>query len=145
MDVDVTLPVNRDVFVHIRIILGMVLGLSLTRLVSGMARFVQMLSVLLFPDQIDEYKGYADYFQSRRRWFYSFLAMIFVLDVIDTWIKGPEHFHALGLEYPIRQAVFALCSLVAVLTPSQRFQAVFVTVGVVYQTTWIFRQFNVLN
>ncbi|GAB1576294.1 hypothetical protein [Bordetella petrii] len=199
MDVEVASPINRDVFVHIRTILGMVLGLSMARLVNGLARFVQhprrgqiylvhigwvaflllslvhfwwfefglsslrhwtfeiylflilytivfaMLSILLFPDQIDEYKGYEDYFQSRRRWFYSFLALIFVLDVIDTWIKGPEHFRALGLEYPIRQAVFALFSLVAVFTPSQRFQAAFVTVGVVYQATWIFRQFDVLN
>jgi hypothetical protein len=36
-----TPAVHPDVFVHIRIIVGMVLGLSLTRLVTGLTRFVQ--------------------------------------------------------------------------------------------------------
>lgn len=188
-----------DVFIHVRIILGMVLGLSLTRLVTGLARFVQhpnrehiypvhigwvvfmlsaithfwwfefglsslrrwtfeiyfflilytilfaMLSALLFPDRMDEYKGFEDYFQSRRQWFYGLLALIFVFDVVDTLIKGVDHFQSLGLEYPIRQAGFALCSIIAIFTPSKRYQAIFVTVGVIYQFFWILRQFEVLN
>jgi hypothetical protein len=32
---------------------------------------------LLFPDKMDEYASFGDYFQSRRRWFYGLLTVIF--------------------------------------------------------------------
>lgn len=191
-------PVSHDAFIHVRIILGIVLGLSLTRLLAGLTRFVQhpnrehiylihigwvlfmllaithfwwfefglsslrrwtfeiylflilyaaifaVLAALLFPDRMDEYKGFEDYFQSRRQWFYGFLALIFILDLIDTRIKGVEYFRSFGIEYPLRQAAFALCSIIAIFVPSKRYQAAFVTVGVIYQLIWILRQFEVL-
>lgn len=34
-------PYSHDVFVHIRILIGVVLGLALTRMLSGLARFVE--------------------------------------------------------------------------------------------------------
>jgi len=196
MDSPITHP---DVFVHVRIIIGMVLGLSITRLVTGLARFVQhpkrdniypihfawvlfllvtiihfwwfefglsaiqrwtfeiylfliayailfaFLSAILFPDRMDEYKGYEDYFQSRRKWFYGLLALLFIVDLIDSRIKGIEHFQSLGLEYPIRQAAFATCAIVAIFVSDKRYQTAFVTIGLIYQITWILRLFDVLN
>jgi hypothetical protein len=185
-----------DVWIHVRIIVGMVLGLSLARLVNGMTRFVQhpgreridgvhlawtvfMLSAivhfwwyefglsnitawtfelyffvllyamlfvavasLLFPDKMDEYDGFGDYFQSRRRWFYGLLTVVFLVDLIDTAIKGREHFESLGLEYPIRQALLAGGAIVAVLWSNKRYQAVFVAVALIDQVIWIVRLFN---
>ncbi len=147
---DTNPAVHPDVFVHIRIIVGMVLGLSLTRLVTGLTRFVQhpkreqtysihlgwvlfmLLSIVyfwwfefglffvpkwtfelylfiisyailfatiasvLFPDRMEEYSGYEDYFQSRRHWFYGLLALMFVVDVVDTALKGAAHFTRSG-------------------------------------------------
>jgi hypothetical protein len=193
------LPVHLDQFVHIRIIVGMVLGLSLSRLVTGLARFVQhpkrdpiylihlgwvlflllaiihfwwyefglstieqwtfqlyffvilyailfaLISSLLFPDHMDEYSGYEDYFQSRRRWFYGLLTLTFLVDLIDTAIKGSAHFQSLGLEYPIKQAAYAACSIAAIFIASKRYQALFVTVGLLYQASWILRLFDVLD
>lgn len=195
MDAPVAHP---EVFVHLRIIIGMVLGLSLTRLVTGLTRFVQhprrdqiypvhigwvlflLLSIihfwwyefalstirqwtfpvyfflilyaslfvalasLLFPDRMDDYKGFEDYFQSRGRWFYSLLALLFAFDVVDTLIKGEAYFRSLGLEYPLRQAIFAICAVIAVFLPSRRFQAAFVFIGLVYQVWWIIRLYDVL-
>jgi hypothetical protein len=154
-------PSYADVFVHIRIIVGMVLGLSLARLVNGLTRFVQhprrdqiypihlgwavfmltaivhfwwyefglstirtwtfvlyffvlvyamlfaAIASLLFPDNMDDYTGFADYFQSRHKWFYGLLAGMFLIDLVDTAIKGREHFISLGVEYPIRQLLLA--------------------------------------
>jgi hypothetical protein len=185
-----------DVWIHVRIIVGMVLGLSLARLVNGMTRFVQhpgrdridpihlgwtvfMLSAivhfwwyefelsniaawtfelyffvllyamlfvavasLLFPDKMEEYDGFGDYFQSRRRWFYGLLTVLFLVDFIDTAIKGREHFESLGLEYPIRQTLLATGAIVAVLWGNKRFQLVFVAAALVDQVIWIGRMFN---
>ncbi|MGE4371637.1 MAG: hypothetical protein AB7E29_01855 [Xanthobacter sp.] len=39
--VDPSLPVNADVFTHIRVIIGIVMGLSLARLLTGLSRFTQ--------------------------------------------------------------------------------------------------------
>lgn len=193
-------PVVRpDVFIHVRIIIGMVLGLSLARLITGLTRFVQhpsreqiypihigwtvfmflaiihfwwyefglstvrhwtfelyffvilyatlfaMIASLLFPDRMEEYSGYEDYFQSRRKWFYGLLALLFVTDVVDTALKGADHFHSLGIEYPIRQAGLATCSLIAMFVASKTFQTVFVTLAVIYQISWILRLFDVLS
>ena len=117
------LPANLDLHLHVRVLIALILGLSVTRLVSGIAALVQhpgrysiwpvhlcwvawallnvvtfwwwefrlsfvqhwtfplyafvcvyasmyyFLSALLFPQDLDEYKGYQDYFLSRRRWF----------------------------------------------------------------------------
>jgi hypothetical protein len=65
--------------------------------------FFVLLASLLFPDKMDEYASFGDYLQSRRRWFYGLLTVMFLIDLIDTAIKGREHFASLGLEYPIRQ------------------------------------------
>jgi hypothetical protein len=108
-----------DAFFHVRIIIGLVAGLCITRLLTGLARFVQhparpqiypvhlgwvvflllavmhfwwfefglervgvwsfelylflvgyaslffFTSTLLFPDKMDEYAGFADYFHAR--------------------------------------------------------------------------------
>jgi hypothetical protein len=59
--------------------------------------------------------------------------------------EGADHFYSLGIEYPIRQAAFAICSIIAMFVASKTYQAIFVVVGVIYQITWILRLFDVLN
>ncbi len=188
-----------DVFVHVRIIIGMVLGLSLARLVNGMTRFVQhpkrehvyavhigwtvfMLSAiihfwwyefglsriqvwtfelyffvlfyailfvaiasLLYPDKMDDYDGFRDYFESRRKWFYGLLATMFTIDLIDTAVKGAEHFHALGPEYLARQGLMLVCAVIAIFVANKTYQIAFVTVAIVWQVLWIVRLFGVLQ
>jgi hypothetical protein len=97
---------------------------------------------LLFPDKMDEYDGFGDYFQSRRRWFYGLLTVLFLVDLIDTAVKGREHFESLGLEYPIRQALLAGGAILAMLWGNKRYQAVFVAATLVDQVIWIVRMFN---
>jgi hypothetical protein len=131
-----------EAFGHVRIIIGMILGLCVSRLLTGLARFIQhpgkqkiypvhlawvgfillsvihfwwfefglrtiplwtfekylfvifyaglyfLLCTLLFPDSMEEYTGYRDYFISRRKWFFGILALVHVVDVMDTLLKG---------------------------------------------------------
>lgn len=187
------------IFVHVRIVLGIVLGLALTTLLKGMARFVQhpgreriywvhmgwaitmfiflthfwwwefglvhvtrwsfpaytflilyvvvlyLLCTLLFPDDLAEYAGWRDYFQSRRAWFFGIMAAAYLIDFLDTWIKGKPYYHHFGIEYPIRNAVYFVLSLVAMRVRSEAFHQAFVVFAILYELSWIYRLYNYLE
>ena len=142
---------GHDIYLHVRVMIGIIVGLSVARLLTGMSRFIQhpkrehvylvhlgwaiaillsvvhfwwwefrlqeiadwyfeeyacvlfyailffLLSTILFPDKLDEYKGFKDYFISRKRWFFGILALTFMVDVWDTLLKGNEYAAALGM------------------------------------------------
>ncbi|TKT82400.1 hypothetical protein [Aquamicrobium sp. LC103] len=188
-----------DQFFHIRVVMGVVMGLSIARLLSGLTRFVQhpgreqvylvhlgwvaflffavihfwwfefalsridrwtfelyifiicyaalffFICALLFPDRMEEYGGFADYFHSRQKWFYGLLAALFVADVIDTLWKGKAHFLALSPEYPIRQALLFLFAVIAMFVRNRHFHLVFVSVALIAQISWILRNFQILS
>lgn len=192
-------PVSPDVFTHVRVIIGIVLGLSISRLLTGLARFVQhpsreaiypvhigwaaflflavihfwwfefylhslphwsfeiylflifyaslyfLACTLLFPDTMSEYTGYQDYFMSRRKWFFGIVALIFTVDLVDTLIKGMDHYRSFGIEYPIRAALFVGGALLAIFISNRRFHAALVTVALVYEIAFILRQFSTLS
>lgn len=188
-----------DIFAHVRILVGIVTALSISRLLTGLARFIQhprrehaypihigwvlfmlsaivhfwwyefhlstiphwvfevyifvilyaflffLLCTLLFPDRMDEYSGFEEYFLSRKKWFFGLLTLIFLVDFIDTAIKGESYFHHLGLEYLIRQSVFAVLSIVAIFVQNRIYQAAFVVFALIYQGWWIISQFHALS
>jgi hypothetical protein len=103
------------------------------------------LCVLLFPASVEEYGGYEEYFISRRRWFFGLLAATYAVDLLDTVLKGHAYFQSLGLEYPLRNAVYIVLCIAASVTANRRFHAIFVVLGLIYQLTWIFRLYDVLG
>jgi hypothetical protein len=187
-----------DVFPHIRIVMGMVVGLGLTRLLSGIARIVQhprgyalypvhlawvgmvflmlvhfwwwefglfhieswtfgkylfligystalfLMCALLFPDSMLDYKSYEDFFISRRTWFFGLLAATFVLDVIDTLLKGEAHFAHFGHEYLLRTPIFLALCIAAIFTTNRTFHILFVAAALAYQVSWILRLFDTI-
>lgn len=191
------LPVD-EIYPHIRVVMGMVIGLGVTRLLSGVARIVQdpareryavhlawvasvllslvhfwwwqfglfqigawtfgiylfvigyaivlfLLCALLFPESMQAHTGYKDYFFARRTWFFALLAATYLLDVVDTFIKGDAHFARFAHEYLIRTPLLVLLCVVAIRSASQRFHAFFVAATLAYQLSWIFRLFDTLG
>jgi len=188
-----------DVFPHIRIVMGMVIGLGLTRLLSGVARIVQhpaqyrlypvhlawvasvllalvhfwwwefglyqleawtfgtyafivsyaivlfLLCALLFPGSMQDYVSYEDYFYARRAWFFGLLAATYLLDVVDTLIKGDAHFARFAMEYLIRTPILVGLCIVAAMSTHRRFHRFFVMAMLAYQLSWIFRLFDTLD
>lgn len=186
-------------FVHVRIIIGMVLGISVSRLIVGVSEFIQhpkrkkiypihlgwvlylflaiihfwwyefslakvqvwsfelylflisyacvfaLMASLLFPSSMDDYRDFEDYFQSRRRSFYSFFILVQLMDLADTAIKGKAYFLSLGMEYPVQQAVLIALAAAAIAVSGKRYQAVFVFLALAYKILWIFRLYDVLN
>ena len=78
-----------------------------------------LLTTILYPDNLAEYKGYEDYFYSRRAWFFGLFALTFVFDFIDTAMKGKEHLESFGLEYWIRAPVYVVLAGIAMCDPQQ--------------------------
>ncbi|MBX9572613.1 MAG: hypothetical protein K2X77_27205 [Candidatus Obscuribacterales bacterium] len=101
-----------------------------------------LLSSLLFPDQMDEYSGFEDYFVSRRKWFFGIFALSFVIDLADTALKGMTYFHSLGIEYPIRNAVYISFCIAAMFVKNKYFQIGFVLLSLIYQLSYIFRLYH---
>jgi hypothetical protein len=190
---------SAEIFLHIRVVMGVILGLGIARLLGGIARFIQhpgrhkvyfvhmgwvvsilltlvhfwwwefwlfdierwsfaiyafllayltvlyLLSTLLFPDDIAEYRDYEDYFMSRRKWFFGLLAATFLLDLVDTLIKGAQHLQLFGNEYAIRVPAYVTLCLVAMAWRNKCFHIAFVVASLVYQVSWIVRLFGTLE
>jgi hypothetical protein len=186
-----------EFFPHVRIVMGMVIGLGITRILMGVAGMVQhpnralvsplhllwagsilleliffwwwefelyaltdwsfgaffflifysitlfLLAALLFPDKIDDYDGYEDFFLKRRKWFFGVFALTFILDIIDTLIKGPPYFDNLGIGYLVQVPIgIALC-LIAMVTIDRRYHLTLVFVHLAYQAYWITQLFTI--
>ena len=188
-----------DVFIHVRVLVGIVLGLGITRVLGGAAKFVQhpgqkrlyithllwlavvllsiihfwwfelglariqpwpfelfvfvlfyaflfyLMTTMLMPDEIGEYRDYEHYFLSRRTWFFGILAATVPVDLIDTLAKGPAYFHSLGVEYPIRLAFVLVLSAIAAWTKDRRFHLAFAVIYLLYLIAWIGRLYRVLD
>jgi hypothetical protein len=80
-----------------------------------------LLSDLLFPDRTipGPVNLKAHYFSIRSRFFPLFLAYGY-LDVVDTLLKGVDHFIALGPIYPAMTAATTVASIVAIRSSSER-------------------------
>jgi len=187
---------NHDLYLHIRVIISIVLGIAITRILSGFARFMQhpgklkiypvhllwalivlisaihfwwwefglsavtvwrfelflfvlfyaflfaLMANILFPDDLDEYTGYKDYFLPRRGWFFGLFILSQVTDRFDSALKGGAYVRAFGVEYPIRIAVVCLLALAATRTRNPRYQLGFALLYLAYYTAWIVRVYD---
>lgn len=190
--------VTSSEYLHVRVLLGMIVGLGLTHLLQNFALMIEkprhkkvywvhlvwslsvfvyllsfwwwefrlahvvawnfnlylfvtlyalllyLLCAIAFPKDVTGFSDWEAYFFSRRAWFFSLLALAYLADLGDTFIKGHEYFSSFGIEMPIRCAAYVVLSLVAIATPNRTFHACFAVAGLVYQLSFIARQFEVL-
>jgi hypothetical protein len=99
------------------------------------------LCVLIFPDNIKEYEGFKEYFFSKKRWFFSFLIVIFVADFADTLLKGKDYLESLNWEYPVRNLSHIVLCLMAIRFDNVRFQYILAGVFIVYDISYILRYY----
>lgn len=189
--------IDPSTFTYIRTVISIIVGLSIGRLLTGLARFVQhpgqqivfpahlvwtfflliyvihfwwwefhlgniqwtfliycfvvlyastifFLCTLLYPDTMYEYKGFEDYFMSRRGWFFGIFIAILLLDIIDVLIKGQDYMMSLGYTYWIRQAFYAVGSLVAISDRRIGFQTTFAVIALASELVWAVALYNTL-
>lgn len=190
--------ITSNPYLHVRVLLGMIVGLGLTHLLRHFARMVEqpkrhriywvhlvwalsmfiymlhfwwwefrlttvtewtfnlylfvvtyalllyLLCALIFPESLDRGDSYRDHFYQRRGWFFGVLIAVYVMDYLDTWIKGTEYLHSFGIELPIRNTCYVIASLIAIRTNRAWYHALFAVCGLIFQLYWIGRAFEVL-
>ena len=104
--------------------------------VLAYAVLIYLWCALLFPRDLAGYDGFEDYFYSRRRWFFGLLLLGQAVDVADTLLKGLAHFRSLGPSYPVGIAILSALLLIAMLTRSRRYHALFAIFAVGYLITY---------
>ena len=100
-----------------------------------------LLASIMFPDVLEGYDGYRDYFYSRRAWIFGLLALARMTDVADSLVKGVDYWLALGVEYHATSVLQPAMCIVAMFTSNARFHAVFGVSMLVYQASWALRQY----
>ncbi|MEN5315934.1 hypothetical protein ABE509_00045 [[Pseudomonas] hibiscicola] len=174
-------------FLHIRVVMGIILGLSITTVLKGLAQIIEhpqrrgcsalhlgwvawtlislvtfwwwefrlievhrwtfetylfvivycatwfLLCALLFPDDLREYGSYGNYLMQRRRWIFSVVAALTLLDLVDTAIKGSSRWKLLGTAYPLHAALMLAVAVLGWRLRSQRTQLRLVLATLAYQ------------
>lgn len=69
-------------------------------------------------------KDWREYYYDNRRGFFSFLAAIWPLDIIDTLLKGKQHFIEQGVLYLPTIALWTLGAVVAATTRNERYHQI---------------------
>jgi hypothetical protein len=182
-------------YLHIRVMLSLILGLAITTLLKGMVGFVQhpgkrpwsaihlgwslwtllscvlvwwwefelarvrswsfglyayellycssyyVLAALLYPDEIAEYGGYANYFISRRKWLFGLVGLITVIDVGDSLVKGVDYFRNLGPIYQMHAMVMIAIAAVGAASPSRTVQRVLVSGALLFLVWYTVAQY----
>jgi hypothetical protein len=187
-----------DLYLHIRVLFGMVIGLAVAHLLRGLALIVQhpkryrvywvhllwvlflclyvihfwwwefnlgrvqqwtfpmylfialyavliyLLCVLILPDQIGDYDGYRGYYYSRGHWFFALLTLMFIVDPLDTLMKGKDYYSRHAMAYNVRSAAYLLLSLIAIKYKRPWFHAFFVIFATVYEIGFILLMYRTL-
>ena len=113
--------------------------------VLGYAFLIYLVCALLFPNDLDEYADYKEYFYSRRFWFFGLQVVYLGVDFVDSWLKGPAHFASLGLEYVVASVLQMVLCAAAPFIRNERFHAVFAVAMLAYQTSWAMRYIYAVN
>jgi hypothetical protein len=179
-----------QLYPHIRVVLGIILGLGITTLLKGVASIIGhpqrykwswihmtwvvwalvsivtywwwefrlievsawtfgsylfvitycssffMLSALLFPDDVREYGTYESYLLRRRPWFFGLIALMTLMDLVDTALKGGSRWQALGIAYPIHTAILLLIAGLGIVLKDRRGQLLLALSALGYQIVY---------
>ena len=109
------------------------------------AFYLYLICAVLFPRNVEGFDGYKDYFLARRGWFFGLLIGWSVIDIIDTWIKGPDYFASLGPTALVFNTALVLCSLVGIIARRTIVQAIIAVGQLAYIVSGVLHLFNIVN
>lgn len=107
------------------------------------AVLLYLLAVVLVPRDMDGVADSWEYFLASRRWFFGLLALIFLVDIPDTFLKGADW----GLRplYVAQVALFFLICAVGAASRRRSVQLLLVVVAHAVNLGYLFAELNLLN
>jgi hypothetical protein len=106
------------------------------------AVLLYLFAVVLMPRYRIEEGDFRRYYMDRRRWLTGFVWAWFIIDVLDTWLKGTEHFDALMPDYFIVWGGLLLTASSILFTQRQWVQALAAIGLLFWQAFWIYSYFG---
>jgi len=102
--------------------------------------------VLILPEQIGEYHDdFREYFYSRGQWFFAVLALMIVVDLLDTLLKGRGYYSRHAMPYNVRAGIYFVLSLLAIKVKRPWFHAFFAIFVLVYEVGFILLMYRTLS
>ena len=106
--------------------------------ISMYAVIQYLLCVLLFPEEMADYKGC-------RQWIFSLMTILFVADLADTFIKGAAYVHSLGSFYYVRTILYILLSVAAIKIKDEWFHAGFAIIATAGEIALILKYYMIVG
>lgn len=95
-----------------------------------------MVSTLLFPRDVREYGSYEHYLIQRRGWFFGTIALITLMDLADTALKGESRWHMLGQAYPVHTVLMLVIAGMGAWLANRKLQLVIALFALAYQIAY---------
>lgn len=109
------------------------------------AVLLYLLAVVLFPPAFPGGASFEDYFYSRRGWFFGLLITIWLVDAVDTLVKGWDYALDLGLVYwVIGLAAHVLLFAAAIKSANRTFHAALAVGVTLYELYWAFAEYTTI-
>ena len=113
--------------------------------VISYALYLYLICAVLFPRNPEGYDSYKDYFLARRSWFFGLLIGWSVIDVVDTWVKGPDYFASHTQDTVIFNVILALTGIIGIAVRRPAVQAIIAVGQLAYVLTGLLRLFNLFS
>ena len=96
-----------------------------------------LLSVILFPDEMEDHIDLKQHFYANRRWYFTLAALLAPIDAADTLLKGWDHFVAQGPVYLLTLSLVFVLSLIASFTRNEKYHSFFAVFFLLYILAFI--------
>jgi hypothetical protein len=103
-----------------------------------------LLCAILYPSA-EKNEHFKDIYFARRKWFFGLLALMMILDIIDTNWKASFGLEGFGAFHVFVWGAIIIGSLVAARTSNQRFHEVWAIVFLVLMSTFEYMNFGTLR
>jgi hypothetical protein len=104
-----------------------------------------LMCVMLFHEPISEHSDFREHFYANHRWFFTLGAILPLLDVLDTTLKGYSHLIAQGIIYPITIILVTSLSIIGALTNNEKYHKFFAVFFFIYLSAFISINLNILS
>jgi hypothetical protein len=104
-----------------------------------------LLSILLFPDPLEENMDLKRHYYANRRWFFVLAATLAPIDALDTLLKSWDHCVAQGPHYLLTLLIVLVLALIASITTSEKYHSFFAVFFLVYILAFISINLRVLG